>query len=60
MAPKAGRVLKRGAKTASIMGGASRGVTFDTGVLIALERRHADAMQTLCLHEPLPESPPFF
>jgi predicted nucleic acid-binding protein len=32
---------------ASIVGRATRGVTFDTGVLIALERRHAGALALL-------------
>jgi predicted nucleic acid-binding protein len=47
MAPQARRGVKRGAKTAPIAGRASRGVTFDTGVLIALERRHAGALALL-------------
>jgi predicted nucleic acid-binding protein len=47
MAQKAGRGVKRGTRTASIVGRATRGVTFDTGVLIALERRHAGALALL-------------
>ena len=47
MAPQAGRGVMRGAKAASIVGRATRGVTFDTGVLIALERRHAGALALL-------------
>jgi predicted nucleic acid-binding protein len=47
MAQKARRRVRRGAKTPSIVGRASRGVTFDTGVLIALERRHAGALALL-------------
>ena len=47
MAQQAGRGLKRRAKTAPIAGRATRGVTFDTGVLIALERRHAGALALL-------------
>jgi predicted nucleic acid-binding protein len=38
--------VSRGAEL-SIVGRASRGVTFDTGVLIALERRHAGALALL-------------
>ena len=47
MAQQAGRGLKRRAKTAPIAGRATRGVTLDTGVLIALERRHAGALALL-------------
>jgi predicted nucleic acid-binding protein len=39
--------MRRGSKTASVVGRATRGVTFDTGVLIALERRHAGALALL-------------
>lgn len=47
MAPQAGRGVRRGSKPSSIAGRATRGVTFDTGVLIALERRHAGALALL-------------
>ncbi len=47
MAQKARRRVSRGAKTPSVVGRASRGVTVDTGVLIALERRHAGALALL-------------
>lgn len=47
MAQEAGRRLNRRVKTPSIVGRATRGVTFDTGVLIALERRHAGALALL-------------
>lgn len=47
MAQEARRGMRRGAKTASVVGRATRGVTFDTGVLIALERRHAGALALL-------------
>jgi len=39
--------VKRGPKASAIAGRATRGVTFDTGVLIALERRHAGALALL-------------
>ena len=39
--------MSRRARTAPIPGRATRGVTFDTGVLIALERRHAGALALL-------------
>lgn len=39
--------MRRGTKVSSIAGRATRGVTFDTGVLIALERRHAGALALL-------------
>jgi predicted nucleic acid-binding protein len=47
MAQEARRGVRRGSKTASVVGRATRGVTFDTGVLIALERRHAGALALL-------------
>lgn len=47
MAQQARRRMRRAAKTASLVGRATRGVTFDTGVLIALERRHAGALALL-------------
>lgn len=47
MAQKARRRVRREAKAPAIVGRASRGVTFDTGVLIALERRHAGALALL-------------
>ncbi len=39
--------MRRGARPRPIVGRATRGVTFDTGVLIALERRHAGALALL-------------
>jgi hypothetical protein len=39
--------VRRRAKTVALVGRATRGVTFDTGVLIALERRHAGALALL-------------
>jgi len=47
MAEKARRRLNAGRKAATHVGRATRGVTFDTGVLIALERRHAGALALL-------------
>ncbi len=47
MAREAGRRVNRGGQTPPTAGRASRGVTFDTGVLIALERRHAGALALL-------------
>lgn len=47
MAEKARRRVSRGVKAPSLVGRATRGVTFDTGVLIALERRHAGALALL-------------
>jgi predicted nucleic acid-binding protein len=47
MAQEAGRRLTGAAKPSLIAGRATRGVTFDTGVLIALERRHAGALALL-------------
>jgi predicted nucleic acid-binding protein len=47
MAEKAGRRVSGGVKAPSIVGRATRGVTFDSGVLIALERRHAGALALL-------------
>jgi len=47
MAQKVGRRVSRARKTSSIAGRATRGVTFDSGVLIALERRHAGALALL-------------
>jgi predicted nucleic acid-binding protein len=47
MAQEAGGRVRRGVKAPAIVGRATRGVTFDTGVLIALERRHAGALALL-------------
>jgi len=47
MAEETRRRVRRGVKAPSIVGRATRGVTFDTGVLIALERRHAGALALL-------------
>ena len=47
MAQKARRLMSRRGELPSIVGRATRGVTFDTGVLIALERRHAGALALL-------------
>ena len=47
MAQEAGRGLSRRRGAAPIAGRATRGVTFDTGMLIALERRHAGALALL-------------
>ena len=47
MAQKARRRMSRRGGLPSIVGRATRGVTFDTGVLIALERRHAGALALL-------------
>ena len=47
MAHQARRRVKRGLRSTTIAGRATRGVTFDTGVLIALERRHAGALALL-------------
>lgn len=47
MAEEAGSRVRRGVKAPPIAGRATRGVTFDTGVLIALERRHAGALALL-------------
>jgi predicted nucleic acid-binding protein len=47
MAEKAGRRVSRRVKAPSIVGRATRGVTFDAGVLIALERHHAGALALL-------------
>jgi len=47
MAQKTRRRMSRGVESPSIVGRATRGVTFDTGALIALERRHAGALALL-------------
>jgi len=47
MAQKTRRRVSRGVARRSGVGRANRGVTFDTGVLIALERRHAGALALL-------------
>jgi predicted nucleic acid-binding protein len=39
--------VRRRARREALAGRATRGVTFDTGVLIALERRHAGALALL-------------
>ena len=47
MAQKARGLVTRERKRARNVGRATRGVTFDAGVLIALERRHAGALALL-------------
>lgn len=47
MAQEAGRRVTRATKSLPPAGRATRGVTLDTGVLIALQRRHAGALALL-------------
>lgn len=47
MAQETGCDVTRKAKRTANVGRATRGVTFDTGVLVALERRHAGALALL-------------
>lgn len=47
MAQETGRDVSRKPKRIASIGRATRGVTFDTGMLVALERRHSGALALL-------------